>query len=90
MTLWIPLVTIYDEIEELEHLGHTAINPYSMSQVVNYGLTIIKNTKNFETGIRTWIMRAVNEHTWPNIKTHFEEAHCVLRAVRGTTMQSSA
>ena len=47
------LFTIYDRIEELEHLGHATVNPYSISQLVNYGLTIIKNTNNFKTGIRT-------------------------------------
>ena len=35
-------------------------------------------------------MRPVNEHMWPNSKAHFEEAHCVLRAARETTMQSAA
>ena len=85
-----PLVTIYNEIEELEHFGVAVINPYSQSQIVNYGLTIIKNTNNFETGIRTWITRPLTKHMWPNFKTHFEEAHCVLMAVRGMTMRSSA
>ena len=85
-----PLVTIYDEIEELEHLGVAAVNPYSQSQIVNYGLTIIKNTNNFETGIYTWIARPLTKHTWPNFKTHFEEAHRVLRSVRGMTRRLSA
>ena len=48
-----PLVTIYDEIEELEHLGVAAVNPYSQSQIMNYELMIITNTNNFETEIRT-------------------------------------
>ena len=46
------LVTIYDEIEELEHLGVAAVDPYSISQIMSHGLTIIKNTNNFKTGIR--------------------------------------
>ena len=46
-----PLVTIYNKIEELGHLSHAERNPYSMLQLVNYGLTIIKHTNNFETGI---------------------------------------
>ena len=85
-----PLITIYDEIEELEHLGVTVVNPYLQSQVMNYRLTIIKNTNDFETGIRTWITRPPIEHTWPSFNTHFEEAHCVLGAVRGMTMRLSA
>ena len=40
-----PIVTTYNEIKELGHLGYAAQNPQSMSQLVNYGLTIIKNIK---------------------------------------------
>ena len=39
-----PLVIIYNEVEELGHLGHVAQNPYSMSQLVNCRLMIIKDT----------------------------------------------
>jgi len=81
--------TIYVEIEELEHLYHDAFNPYLMSQLVNYGLNIIKSTNNFETSIHTWIVRLVNDHTWPNFKTHFDEAHHILRIARGTTIRSA-
>jgi len=42
-----PLTTIYDEIKELEHLSVAAVNLYSQSQIVNYGLTIMKNTNDF-------------------------------------------
>ena len=85
-----PLISIYDEIEELEYLGVNVFNPYPMSQLVSYGITIIKNTNNFETGISRWIMRPVNDHTWTNFRTHFEGSHRVIRSVQGTTMQSAA
>ena len=65
-----PLVTIYDEIEELEHIGVAAVNLYSQSQIVNYRLIIIKNTNDFETGICTWITRPPINHTWPIFKLH--------------------
>ena len=84
------LVTIYDETKELENLGDTVVNLYLQSQTVNYGLTMIKNMNNFETGIRTWITRPAIEYMWTNFKTYFEEAHRVLRLVRGITIQSSA
>ena len=61
-----------------------------MSQLMAYGLTIIKNTNNSETGTRTWIMRQINKYAWPNLKNHSEEAHHVLRAVRGTKLRSAA
>ena len=89
-TLMDLLVTIYNEIEELEHLGVAAINPYSQSHIVSYELVIIKNTNDFETGIRTWITRLPIEHMWSNFRIHFEEVHRVLRAVHGTTKRLSA
>ena len=76
-----PLVTIYDKIEELGHLSHTGQNLYSMPQLVKYGSTIIKNIYDFETDICTWIVRPVVNHMWLIFKTHFKEAHRVLRAV---------
>ena len=63
-----PLVTIYDKIEELEHLKIAAVHLYPQSQIVSYGLTIIKNTNNFETGIRTWIIRPAIDHTGTSFK----------------------
>jgi len=82
-----PLVAIYNEIEELEHIGHTVVKPYLMSQLMSYGLKIIKNTNDFETGILTWTMRPINEHTWPYLKNFFEEEYCVV--VHGTMIQSA-
>jgi len=58
-----PLITIYDAIEDLEHLGIAVVSLYSQSQIVSYGLTIIKNTYNFETGICTWITIPPTDHT---------------------------
>ena len=75
------LVLFYGEIKELGNLGHAAQNPYSMPQLVNYGLIIIKNKNDFEISIRTWIEQSAVEHMWPNFKTNFEEEHRVLRAV---------
>ena len=50
-----PLVTVFDQIEELQHLGNAAQNPYSEAQLIKLALRIIKHTNDFETGIRTWI-----------------------------------
>ena len=76
-----PLVTVYAGIEDLGHLSHAAQKSYYMSQLVNYGFTIIENTDEFEARICTWIMRPIVEHMWSIFKTYFEEAHWVLRVV---------
>ena len=85
-----PLVKIFDEVEELQHLGNAAVDPYSEAQLIKFALQIIKNTNDFETGIRTWIDLPRVDKTWVNFKTHFESAHRSLREVRGNTMRSSS
>ena len=83
-----PPVSFYDEIKQLGHLYHVAQNQYLMSQLVNYGLTIIKSTNDYETRIQTWIESPVIKLTWPNFKVYFEEDHCILRETRATKMRT--
>ena len=85
-----PLVKVFDEVEELQHLGNAAQDPYSEAQLIKFALQIIKNTHDFETGIRTWIDLPRIEKKWAKFKTHFEAAHRSLREIRGTTMRSSS
>ena len=40
-----PLVTMYNEVEDLEQLGIAADNPYSVTQLIKFALQIIKNTR---------------------------------------------
>ena len=58
------LVKIFDEVEELQHLGNAAEYPYSEAQLIKFALQIIKNTHDFETGIRTWIDLPQADKTW--------------------------
>ena len=54
------------------------------------GLRIIKNTHDFEDGIKDWLRRPVADHTWANFKTHFEAARELLRKIRGADMANTA
>ena len=85
-----PLVTMYDSIEDLEQLGIAANNPYAPAQLITFALHILKNTRDFEDGLRAWHKRPAVQKTWPNFKTHFEDEHRILRRVRGTTMRNTA
>ena len=53
-------------------------------------LRIIKNSNDFEDGIKEWLTRPVLEHTWANLKTHFEDARELLRKIRGPSMTNTA
>ena len=85
-----PLVKVFDEIEELQHLGIAAKDPYSEAQLIKFGFQIIKNTHDFETGIEKWIDLPRQQKTWAKFKSHFESAHLRLREIRGATMRSSS
>jgi translation initiation factor 2B subunit (eIF-2B alpha/beta/delta family) len=85
-----PLVTMYDAIDELERLGVAAENPYTTRQLISFGLEVLRNTREFEDGIRAWNRRPVEEKTWEAFKEHFETEHRELKSVRGKTMQSTA
>ena len=47
-----PMVTIFRLIEQLRTLVEIAEIPYAVSQIVGFGLQLIKNTRNFETALR--------------------------------------
>jgi hypothetical protein len=85
-----PLVILYDAIEELERLGVAAENPYTPKQLIAFGLEVLRNSREFEDGIRAWNRRPLQEKTWESFKEHFEIEHQELKTVRGKTMQSTA
>lgn len=85
-----PPVVLFNLIEDLQTISDAANNPKTISQLINYGLEIIKNTGEFETALLAWIARPTVEHTWPNFKTHFTTAHTELSRIRGAQMRGSA
>ena len=85
-----PPVVIFNLIEDLEIIAEAAMNAKSDTQLVNYGLDLIRDTGEFETLLLTWYNRPVNDQTWVNFKTHFTTAHRELSKVRGASMRGSA
>ena len=49
-----PMVTIFRPIEQLRTLAETAKIPYTESQIVNFGIQLIKSTRDFETALGEW------------------------------------
>ena len=82
-----PLVTLFDQVEDLQKLGDAALMPYTTRQIVNFGMLLIRNTHDFQDGLKTWFDKPEREKTWTNFKMHFETEHDRLKLVRGTTMQ---
>ena len=82
-----PLVILFNPIEKLQKLATTAKMPYTEEQLINFGLTIIRNTRDFEKGLLEWRSTAIK--TWPAFKTHFQDAQQELKDVRGPTMKQA-
>ena len=50
-----PLVIIYNDIEDLKQLAIAVRNQYSQTQLVQFGLEILRNTHGFEDGLKVYI-----------------------------------
>ena len=66
-----PLILMYNEVDDLVDLAIAAKIPYTEHQIVSLGLTLIKNTNDFETGITDWI-KTTTTKDWDSFKIHFE------------------
>ena len=83
-----PLILMFHEIEDLQDLANAADLPYTDQEILNLGLTLIKNTNDFKKGITDCIEKTTGK-TWENFKIHFPLAQENLQKVRGPTMKSS-
>lgn len=83
-------VIFFTAIEDLVSLAQAANLPKTKEQIIDLGITIIRNTGDFETGLTTWYAKASADHTWPNFKEHFNETYQNLIKVRGISMRGTA
>jgi len=84
-----PLVLLTRPIEQLQKLATTAGIPYTNSQILEKGLTLIRSTRDFEYALTQWEDKPQDDKTWANFKTHFHEAQLQLKKIRGPTMQQA-
>ena len=49
-----PLSTVFDLVEDLQLLAEAAGTPYSELQLVSFGVEILRNTHDFQDGIKSW------------------------------------
>ena len=49
-----PLVVMYNEVDDLQELATSAGLPYSDNQIINLGIKLIKNMKDFEKRLTSW------------------------------------
>ena len=84
-----PLVLLFNPVEKLKKLAIEAEVPYTENQLLDLTLTVIKNTRDYETAIRDWCYKKTHSNKWDDFKKHFEDAQQDLKEVRGPTMQQA-
>ena len=62
------MITIYPPIEQLRPLADIAGIPYTETQVVDFGVQLIKSTRDFETALGEWNRKPQTEKSWKNSK----------------------
>ena len=75
----LPIVLLFNKINDLMDLANAAGSPYSAPQVINMGYILINKTGKFSTGIREWNCIPQAQRTWDAFQTHFTQAHRELR-----------
>ena len=69
-----PMVLLYRPIEQLQKMAVTAGIPYSQAQQLEFGLTLIQNTRDFEKALSKWSSKIASDKNWTNFKAHFKKA----------------
>lgn len=82
-----PMILLYNPIKKLQKMAEAADITYTESKILDIGLTVICNTRDFENTLGTWERMTAADKTWDNFKTHFKTAQQELKAICGTTMQ---
>ena len=66
-------------IEQSQKIATQAGIPYTDSQILKKGLTMIRVTRDFEYALTQWKGKPQEEKTWANFKTHFHKAQLQLK-----------
>ena len=83
------MITIFRPIEQLRTLAKITKIPYTESQIVGFGLQLIKNTRDFEIVLGEWNRKVEQNKTWESFKEYFQNAQSTLKDIRGPTMAQS-
>ena len=84
-----PPVLLFNKIDDLVQMATAANIPKTEAQIINYGLSTIKKTNDFEEALGTWYTRPLVEHSYINFKEHFTTAQRKLKKIRGTRLRDT-
>ena len=84
-----PMITLFNPVEQLKKMAISAKIPYTANQLLDIGLTVLRNTRDFERALGDWTLKTDAEKTWNHFKAHFTTGQAQLKAIRGPTMQQA-
>ena len=84
-----PMILLYHPIEKLKSMAQSAGIPYTANQILDIGLTVLRNTRDFERALGDWEKKPEHQKTWATFTLHFTQAQKELNAIRGPTMQQA-
>ena len=83
------MILLFNPIDKLAKMGISAKIEYTEKQLLNIGLTVIWNTRDFEKALGEWEALAATAKTWEIFKSHFKTTQQQLKAIHGPTMQQA-
>ena len=85
-----PVDIVYNAVEDLHDLSHSADSIYTQQQLMNMAYNIFLKTGIFKSAIREWNKKSSAQKTWVSLKVHFRQAQQELKETNGLTTQQTA
>ncbi len=84
-----PIEVLFDRLEECFLFAKVAKPEYTKEQMIDKAIIAIQKTGLYEPAVLEWNGFADINQTWPELKTHFEEAYEIRLASTGGTARSN-
>lgn len=86
----LPIVVVFNRIDDLMDLATAAGSPYSAQQIINFAYLVLHRTGKFGQGIREWNRLLPAQKTWNAFQTHFTTEYQALRDTGELSTQASS
>ncbi len=84
-----PINDVFTAVDDLLDVAVAADAPYSAKQAINFAYGILKRNGRFVDALTKWEAKTPQQRTWGAFKTHFTEAHKILRKVTNKNLAST-
>lgn len=84
-----PIKVLFDCLEECFLFAKVSKLEYTIAQMIDKGFMAIQNTGLYKTAVLKWNRFPEEYQTWPELKSHFEEAYEVCLNTTGGTARSN-